>query len=40
MLGEGTIAGVGHRFDSWKIDEPEKRVSLLPVGAGERFINE
>jgi hypothetical protein len=31
----------GHRFDSSrKIDEPEKRVSLVAVGAGERFINE
>jgi len=41
MLGEGTIAGVGHRFDSSrKIDEPERRVSLLAVGAGERFMNE
>jgi hypothetical protein len=40
MLGAGTIAGVGHRFDSSrKIDEPERRVSLWAV-AGERFRNE
>jgi hypothetical protein len=41
MLGEGTIAGVGHRVDSSrKIDEPERRVSLQVFGAGERFMNE
>jgi hypothetical protein len=40
MLGTGTIARVGHGFDSSrKIDEPERRVTLLAV-AGERFRNE
>jgi hypothetical protein len=40
MLGAGTIAGVGQGFDSArKIDEPERRISLLAV-AGERFRNE
>jgi hypothetical protein len=40
MLGAGTIAKVGQGFDSSrKIDEPERRVSLLAV-AGERFRNE
>jgi hypothetical protein len=38
LLAAGTIAKVGN--SQRKIDEPEKRVSLLPVGAGERFINE
>ena len=38
LLAAGTIAKVGH--SQKKIDEPERRVSLLPVGAGERFINE